>query len=136
MSLKTTTLHVMTTVKKCTIFCDIDGTLFKYRKFATYKYTVPEYIKSTILKVNNAYEQGHCIILTTARPEYLRIHTLKELDQANIKYHTLIMGIERGTRILINDNEIPARNRAYAFNLTRNEGFIQSDIDLFDKITN
>ena len=46
------------------------------------------------------------------------------------------MGIERGTRILINDNEIPARNRAYAFNLTRNEGFIESDISLFNKLIN
>ena len=25
-----------------TIFCDIDGTIFKYRKFETYKTTQPE----------------------------------------------------------------------------------------------
>ena len=28
--------------KKNTIFCDIDGTLFKYRKFETYETSTPE----------------------------------------------------------------------------------------------
>ena len=34
--------------KKNTIFCDIDGTIFKYRKFETYKTTEAEPIQSTI----------------------------------------------------------------------------------------
>ena len=43
------------------------------------------------------------IILTTARPEYLREHTEKELNQNKLNYDRLIMEIERGPRILIND---------------------------------
>jgi hydroxymethylpyrimidine pyrophosphatase-like HAD family hydrolase len=123
-------------MKKCTIFCDIDGTLLEYRKFETYKSTKPNKINTTIERINNAFDNGERIILTTARPEYLRTHTLKELNEANIKYHTLIMGIERGTRILINDNSEPTIDRAYAFNLQRNKGFTQEDEELFNSLCN
>ena len=34
--------------KKNTIFCDIDGTIFKYRKFETYTSSPAEPIPSTI----------------------------------------------------------------------------------------
>lgn len=122
------------TTKKCTIFCDIDGTLFEYRKFASYKTTKPTIILNTVNNINNAYDNGHCILLTTARPEYLRAHTMKELDQEDIKYHHLIMGIERGSRILINDNETETINRAFAFNVTRNKGFTGSQIEEFNEI--
>ena len=52
-----------------TYFCDIDGTIFNYRKFETYKTSEPEVIPSTLEFLNVVKEQGHMIILTTARPE-------------------------------------------------------------------
>ena len=69
------------------------------------------------------------IILTTARPEDLREHTIEELKLSNIPYDRLVMGIERGSRILINDKD-PKFNlpRAVGINLKRDEGMI------FDKI--
>ena len=115
--------------KKSTLFCDIDGTLLKYRKFETYKTCKAEPIENTINIINNAYENGHSIILTTARPEYLRTHTLKELNDNNIKFHQLIMSIARGNRIVLNDNEFPSINRTFAFNLERNKGFSNNDIN-------
>ena len=120
--------------KKCTIFCDIDGTLFEYRKFATYKTTNPVIITTTVTSINNAYDEGHCVILTTARPEYLRAHTVKELDNADVKYHRLLLGIERGSRILINDNETETVNRAFAFNVERNKGFTTTQSLEFSEI--
>ena len=63
------------------------------------------------------------IILTTARPEDMREHTIMELQKNNVPYDRLIMGIERGPRYLINDlspNE--PGDRAIALNLKRNEG--------------
>ncbi len=117
--------------KKCTIFSDIDGCLFKYRKFETYKSTVVEPIKSLVDKINKAYNDGHHIVLTTDRPEYLRTHTLKELDNANISFHQLVMGIARGTRFLINDMDDPSIPRAYNFNLIRNNGIKKNSIELF-----
>ena len=63
------------------------------------------------------------IILTTARPEYLREHTEKQLTKNGIPYHKLIMQIERGPRYLINDMD-PNKpgERAIAINVVRNEG--------------
>ena len=40
--------------KKNTYFCDIDGTIFKYRKFETYETTKAEGIDSTISYLNHA----------------------------------------------------------------------------------
>ena len=118
-------------IKKHTIFCDIDGTLFVYRKFETYKTVKPTPITNVIEVLNQLYNNGDHVVLTTARPEYLREHTITELSENNIKYHQLVMGLARGTRYLINDNEVENMDRAIAINLIRNEGFKNSDIDKF-----
>ena len=121
-------------MKKSTIFCDIVGTLFHYRKFSTYKISKPEIIVKNVNCINRAYDKGHHIVLTTARPEYLRFHTMKELNEAGIQYHKLIMGIARGTRLLINDNEDKNINRAHAINVTRNTDFTDNQTDLFNSV--
>jgi|TARA_R110000803_G_scaffold40604_2_gene87455 ribonucleotide monophosphatase NagD (HAD superfamily) len=109
--------------KKNTYFCDIDGTIFKYRKFETYTTTDVEPLKTTVDKLNEWNNKGHMIILTTARPEKLREHTIKELKKSYVPYDRLIMGIERGPRYLINDMD-PNKpgERAIALNLKRDEG--------------
>ena len=119
----------MNSKKKKTIFCDIDGTLFKYRKFETYQTTIAEPINDVIKKINDAFKNGDMILLTTARPEYIREHTINELEYNNVKYHRLIMGIERGTRILINDKENIKVDRAYSFSLERDKGFQKNTTD-------
>ncbi|MBT5638141.1 MAG: HAD hydrolase family protein [Candidatus Peribacter sp.] len=110
-----------------TIFCDIDGTIFKYRKFETYESTSPELTPGSLEKLQEIKEAGHMIVLTTARPENLRDHTIKELWGTSVPYDRLIMGLERGPRYLINDMD-PGKPglRATAFNLSRDEGM--SDI--------
>lgn len=112
-------------MKKSTFFCDIDGTLIKYRQFETYKTESAQPINKNITLINEAYDKGNCIVLTTARPEYLRHHTIKELNQVEVKYTTLIMDIARGTRILINDRERPTEDRAVAVNINRDIPFNQ-----------
>jgi ribonucleotide monophosphatase NagD (HAD superfamily) len=109
--------------KKNTYFVDIDGTIFVYRKFETYKETKAQVIKSSKQYLQQRKDEGHMIILTTARPEDMREHTIMELQKNNVPYDRLIMGIERGPRYLINDlspNE--PGDRAIALNLKRNEG--------------
>ena len=120
--------------KKCAIFCDIDGTLIKYREFSTYKSTKAEPITNTIKEINRAFNKGHNIILTTARPEYLRFHTLRELNKLNIQYHMLLMSIGRGPRILINDNKLSNKSRAYAINVERDIGMSSIDVEKYNKI--
>lgn len=109
--------------KKNTIFCDIDGTLFEYRKFETYMTSEPKVLEGVVDKMKYWKQQGHMLILTTARPEYLREHTVKELNDAGIVYDRLIMEIERGPRFLINDMD-PGKPgaRATGIDLVRNQG--------------
>ena len=109
--------------KKKTYFVDIDGTIFVYRKFEDYTNIPAVAIKSTKQYLQKVRDEGHMIILTTARPDYLRTHTIYELGKNNIPYSRLIMGIERGPRYLINDlspNE--PGDRAICYNLKRDEG--------------
>ena len=111
--------------KKNTYFVDIDGTIFKYRKFETYETSDAEVIKPTLEFLNVVKEQGHMIILTTARPDWLYNHTVKELVSNDVPFDRLIMGIERGPRYLINDMD-PNKpgKRAIAMNLNRNQGIL------------
>lgn len=119
-------------MKKYTIFCDIDGTIFVYRKFETYLSSDPDPIQNVIDKLRKMYEEGHCIVLTSARPEYLRYHTMKELNKHNVPYHQLVLGLERGTRFLINDKENDSVDRAVRINVSRNNGFSDEDIDVLN----
>lgn len=110
--------------KKKTIFCDIDGTLFEYRKFETYMSTPAITLPGVREKMDKWNNEGHLVVLTTARPEDMREHTEKELADNSIPYGRLIMGLERGPRYLINDMD-PAKpgERATGINLDRNVGF-------------
>jgi len=109
--------------KKETYFVDIDGTIFKYRTFETYETSKVEVIQSTLDYLNKKATNGHMIILTTARPERLREHTIKELKENKVPWSRLEMGIERGPRYLINDMD-PNNpgERAIAINLIRDNG--------------
>ena len=115
-------------MKKFTIFCDIDGTILKYRKFETYMNTDPEPINNVIDELKAKFDEGHCIVLTSARPEYLRYHTMKELSQFNVPFHQLVLGLQRGTRFLINDKEDDSVDRAIGINVSRDNGFSEEDI--------
>ena len=113
---------------KC-IFCDIDGTLIKYREFSNYKSSKAEPINSTVKEINRAFNKGHNIILTTGRKEGMRKSTEDQLRRAGIIYDMLIMGIGGGSRVLINDLK-PDRpgETAIAINLIRDSGVSHLDI--------
>ena len=116
--------------KYSTYFCDIDGTIFEYRKFETYESSQPVVTPGTIDKLQEIHATGHMIILTTARPEYLRGHTVRELEETGIPYDRLIMEIERGPRHLINDMDPKSPgDRAISWNLTRDTGLGTVQVD-------
>tara|TARA_B110000014_G_C19846411_1_gene438670 strand:+ start:133 stop:474 length:342 start_codon:yes stop_codon:yes gene_type:complete len=106
-----------------TYFIDIDGTIFKYRKFETYETSEAEPIQTTVDFLYEKKEEGHMLILTTARPRGLREHTLLELTKHKIPFDSLLMGIERGPRYVVNDMD-PKNpgERAFAINLERDKG--------------
>ncbi len=110
--------------KNSTIFCDIDGTIFKYRKFGTYEETIPEVIQSTLDYLVKEKEKGSFIVLTTARPDMLYSHTMKELIRCKVPFDRIITGIGRGVRYLVNDMDPEKEGeRAVAINLVRDQGF-------------
>ena len=108
-----------------TIICDIDGTIFKYRPFEAYEHHPAELTPGALEKLQEMYGAGHKVILTTARPEYLRDFTVTELLDHGIPWHQLVMGIGRGPRHLLNDMS-PSKPgpRATAWNLKRDEGLL------------
>jgi hypothetical protein len=76
-------------------------------------------LPGAVEKTTKWFKEGCHIILITARPESFRRITEKQLMNAGIMYHRLIMDLEDGPRILINDyiDEF----KAYAFNVLRNK---------------
>jgi hydroxymethylpyrimidine pyrophosphatase-like HAD family hydrolase len=117
--------------KQSTFFVDIDGTIIKYRKFKELEGSVAEPITEVIDFLNSSYDEGSVVIITTARPPEWLEFTKKELNEIGLKYHQIVMGCGRGTRVILNDKdpEMPELPRAVGINLTRNEGFKGVDLD-------
>lgn len=113
-----------------TYFCDIDGTIFKYRKFETYKSSPAELTPGSLEKLNEIKRAGHMIVLTTARPEDLREHTVLELTTNGVPYDKLVMGLARGPRHLVNDMDPKKPGmRAINWNLVRDHGMSQISVE-------
>ena len=91
--------------KHPTYFVDIDGTIVKYRKFSELSTSILTPIQDVIDFINKSYDEGCHIVITTARPNNFELFTKQELEKLGVKYHQMIMGIGRGTRIVLNDKD-------------------------------
>jgi hypothetical protein len=116
--------------KECSIFCDIDGTLVEHKDHSDCDVATTKKLNhaETLNKWKN---DGHKIILTTARNEKFRDKLVSFLDKLNIRYDSLIMGLPSGPRFLINDRK-PSKifaTQANAIELKRNEGLVGVDIE-------
>ena len=70
------------------------------------------------------------IVLTTARPEDLREHTILELTTNGVPYDKLVMGLARGPRHLVNDMDPKKPGmRAINWNLVRDQGMSQISVE-------
>jgi len=113
-----------------TIFCDIDGVIFKHCGDLTITY---DQGGKLLLGVTDKFKEwafkGYKIILITGRPESMREFTKKQLENAGLFYDQLIMGLPRGERVVINDRKpnshIPTTK---AIDLERNKGLENVDI--------
>ncbi len=112
-----------------TIFSDIDGTLIEQVRFEDLNPNVVTLLPGVKEKMTEWVNEGHYIVLTTARPEHLREITVNQMANAGIRYHQLVMGIGREERILINNNSKgePTKARAMAVAVGRDAGFNNSD---------
>jgi hypothetical protein len=112
-----------------TIFTDIDGTLLEQEQFEKINPVDFKVLPGVLEKINEWYDAGHYIVLTTARPHDMQLVTAQQMQRAGIKYHLLIMGLGRAERILINNNTTrePENDRALAVSVKRDEGFLNTD---------
>jgi mannose-6-phosphate isomerase len=117
-----------------TIFCDIDGTIFKHKgDIHKNLLEIPEILNNVIEKFKEWDKNNYKIILTTGRKEGNREITKEQLKYYGINYDELIMGLPNGDRILINDKKVNGiYNTAYAYNLVRNEGMLNINIHNID----
>ena len=109
---------------KKTIFLDIDGCIFRHKgNLSTQILQTPELLPGVVEKLNEWEAEGHKIILVTGRKESMRKLTEDQLLKHGIFYDQLIMGLNRGERILINDRKPDNDMRvASAIELERNDG--------------
>ena len=112
-------------IKNSTYFVDIDGTIVKYRQFDKLLSTKAEPIQDVIDNLNEEYDKGGHIVVTSARPPEFLKFTEIELRSIGLKYHQLILGIGRGTRFVLNDidPDNPMVKRAVGINLIRDKGY-------------
>ena len=117
-----------------TIFCDIDGTIFKqvnHNEITENSYILLPNVKEQFERWNKL---KYCIVLVSARSEEIRETTLIQLEKAGIKFSQLILGIGCENRYLINNNtkNEPFINRAISISVKRDEGFTNIDFSQFE----
>jgi len=106
-----------------TLFVDIDGTLLEHKgTFSDICLKEASLLPGARAKMNEWCSNEYTIILTTARRESLRRVTEKQLERLGIPYDSLVMGISKGQRIVINDRRPNGDDTAFAINVDRNQG--------------
>jgi len=107
-----------------TLFIDIDGTLLYHHGFPGEQSLRPSVVLPGVIKKLAEWEsKGYKFILVTGRKESEREGTVKQLAAVGIQYDQLIMGINRGDRVIINDMKpFSIDPTAVAISLVRNEG--------------
>lgn len=94
-----------------TYIFDLDNTLCDTKKDTNYwKYLEAEPFKDRIKKVNELYDQGHRIIIETARGTHSKTNwylpTYKQLVSFGLKFHELRTGVKFGADHYIDDKAI------------------------------
>ena len=102
-----------------TWFIDLDGTIFKHNEYLDIKGEVQRPLPHA-LKFLRSIPKQDTIVFTTGRKEKYRAYTIRCLKKANIRFGHLIMGLPRGTRIIINDEKEDGRKTALGITVARN----------------
>ena len=106
-----------------TIFCDIDGVLFKFEEDFALSVNHARPLPDSADKTMDWHKKGYRVILVTGRPEAFRERTQKQLQRLGFIYDQLIMGCGSGPRYLINDvPDDKGKSKAFAHNVLRNVG--------------
>lgn len=113
-----------------TLFLDIDGCIVRHHCEGIVGQLVkePELLDGVVEKFNEWDSKNYKIILTTGRNESARKQTEDMLRSFGLFWDTLIMGLPRGERVVINDAKIDGNITARGITLKRNEGYKNLEI--------
>tara|TARA_B000000557_G_C20762393_1_gene437897 strand:+ start:50 stop:1150 length:1101 start_codon:yes stop_codon:yes gene_type:complete len=116
-----------------TIICDIDGTILQHKhKFSLVHSSDPELLEGVKKKFDYWDSNGFRIILISARKESSREMTEKHVKSLGLPYDQLILGVNNGSRYLINDKlSFDDPDRAISINLITDSGFQSVDWEEF-----
>jgi molybdopterin-guanine dinucleotide biosynthesis protein A len=106
------------------IICDIDGVLIKHHPNSNNNSEDNVFLSNGWKKIEEWKKQHKKIILMTSRSKNTRNGLEKLLKENHIYYDELIMGVNPGTRYVINDIK-PSHlftKQAVAINIVRNDG--------------
>ena len=122
---------------ECTIFCDIDGVLFSHRDHSNCNEDENTRLHG-YQHLQRLKNQGHRVILTTARSEKYREELKTLLYKKGIGYDKIVMGLASGPRILINDRKpsMPFTKQATSWEVMRNSGLGDFDVQDIVKSNN
>lgn len=115
-----------------TYFIDIDGIVVENSsEFFTPIWGTTRGILENINIINQLYNLGNQIVLTTSRKNSFRKVTIRQLKRYGVKYHKIIMDIYPTQRVLINDfansNPYPS---AIAINIQRDSNKLSDYIKI------
>jgi hypothetical protein len=102
-----------------TWFIDLDGTIFRHNEYLDIKGGIQRPLPHA-LKFLRSIPKQDTVVFTTGRKEKYRAYTIRCLKQAKIRFDHLIMGLPRGTRIIINDEKEDGRKTAIGITVARN----------------
>jgi hypothetical protein len=93
-----------------TLFIDLDGTIVKhdrgyFSENGTFQKEMQILDPQIAITLNNLFDQGCHLVLTTSRPESERSSTVESLSRLKISYDFLVMGLTGGARFLMNDTK-------------------------------
>lgn len=108
----------------CSIFIDFDGTIVHQEEHFQWelKEDAPP-CPDAIDTINNWYDLGHKIFITTARTKENLPKIKAWIKKHNLKYTDIILNCGMGPRYLINDIDPTLKlDKAVAYCITRNSG--------------
>jgi hypothetical protein len=108
-----------------TIFIDLDGTIVQHQ-VPPYKPSV--LIPGVIEKLLQWRQEGHRIVLTTARPFLEAEEALVLLRNFGFAFDECVFSITPGKRYIINDRKYDDEDKAIGINLQRDKGLLDVDI--------
>lgn len=118
----------MNKIEKKTIFCDIDGTIFRHQGNLSDMIKIVDLLPGVIEKFLSWRDKDYYIVLTTARPEGCRLATEMQLNNLGIFFDQLVMGLNTGPRVLINDKKTDGSLTSYCINIERDRGLRDIEI--------